>query len=103
MAIAALVLGILGVLFGAFLGWLVITIPIAIVLGILAIVFGVIGRRRAMGRSGMATTGLVLGVVSIVASLLWIAAIVAIIDDVDNGIDTDELDQQLEELEQQSQ
>lgn len=94
--------------FGTLLGWLAITIPIAIVLGILALIFGVMGRRRAasnpsIGRRGMAVAGVILGIIGIVTSLGWAIAIAAFIDDVNDGINTEELDQQLEELEEQAQ
>lgn len=69
MGTAALVLGIIGVA----LFW---TISIAIVLGILAIIFGGVGMARA--RQGIATnrgpalTGLVLGIVALLAPFLLI-------------------------------
>lgn len=70
MAIAALVLGIIGLLaspwpIGSYL---------AILLAALAVIFGVIAVRRQAGK-GMAVAGLILGgialVVSIVASIFW--------------------------------
>lgn len=61
-AIAALVIGIISLLFNPlFIG------------SILAIVFGVIGRKRATQR-GMATAGIVLGVVSAVILIVFIFA-----------------------------
>lgn len=55
-SIASMVLGILSVVILCY--W-----PIAIICSILAIIFGVIGRKKA--GKGMATAGLVLGIVSI--------------------------------------
>jgi hypothetical protein len=66
-AIAALVLGILGI----FLFWAPILGPL---LGLTALVLGIIGVRRRAGK-GMAITGIVLGaltlIVGVVFSLLW--------------------------------
>lgn len=72
MATAALVLGILGTVFGLipFTFWL------GIPLGILGIIFGFLGISRAnrMGgdRKGMAVAGLVLGIIGVVAGVLWL-------------------------------
>ncbi|HEY0559490.1 MAG TPA: DUF4190 domain-containing protein [Frankiaceae bacterium] len=68
--VAALVLGILSIV-GFFLSW------IALILGVLAIVFGVLGRKRAQNREatngGMATAGLVMGVVGVVIFAILLA------------------------------
>ncbi|OII64844.1 hypothetical protein BJP40_19340 [Streptomyces sp. CC53] len=68
---AALVLGIVGLVFGA--------IPVAFVLGgvlgVLALVFGLLGRARARRgeatNQGMALAGVVLGALAIVAVIVW--------------------------------
>lgn len=60
MAIAALVLGIVGLFF------------LGIVLGILAIVFGYLALKRA-GRTGMAKAGLILGVIDVVFAVILMA------------------------------
>lgn len=69
-SVAALVLGICGV-----------CVPYAGVLAILGIVFGVIGRAKSVecyGKaSGMATAGLVLGIVGTAFAFLWIGCICA--------------------------
>lgn len=58
---------------------------IAWILGIIAIVFGVLARNRfgadpAIGRKGMATAGLVLGILTIVACIIWVLVIAFVID-----------------------
>ena len=72
--IAALVLGILSLP-------AVFTIIFGILLGLLAIVFGVLGRRRATrgeaDNGGLALAGLILGALSLVASLAFVAVGVA--------------------------
>ena len=71
MAIASLVLGIIGVI----LCWIwYLGIP----LGVLAIIFGVIARGKATpGNTGMATAGLVLGIVAVALALTIIIAAIA--------------------------
>ncbi|MFE9707576.1 hypothetical protein EV562_113161 [Streptomyces sp. BK208] len=70
LAVAALVLGILAVLFF----WTVIG---GAVLGLLALIFGIIGARRARGgrapRGKMSVIGAVLGALGLVASIVIIA------------------------------
>ena len=67
LGVAALVLGVLAVL----TCW---TVVIGFVLGVLAIIFGVVGRGRAKrgeaDNRGIATAGLVLGIVGIVLSVV---------------------------------
>jgi hypothetical protein len=91
MAVAALVLGILAIVF------VFIFFPLAFVLGLLAIIFGIIGRRRAdenpaVGRKGMATAGLVTGILGILLALV-ISVIIGIflssVDESDFNIKTD--------------
>lgn len=105
IALAAMVVGIVGAVFGTILGFFAITAVIAVILGILAIIFGIIGRRRAdanpaVGRKGMGTAGLILGIVSLIGGLLWVVAFGALVDDANNNLD--EFNQELEELEEQS-
>ncbi len=87
-AVAALVLGIIGAVFGLipFTFWL------AWILGVLAIVFGVIGRRRvdrepAAGKQSMATAGLVLGIVAIALGIIGLIVLTTLINDVGSAID----------------
>ena len=56
-SIAALVCGILGII-GSFIP---VVCYFTFVLAILGIIFGIMGRKRAGGKSGLATAGLVLG------------------------------------------
>ncbi|MEU9444032.1 DUF4190 domain-containing protein [Streptomyces sp. NPDC048304] len=71
---ASLVLGILGAV--CFLLW-----PIALVLGILGIIFGAVGRAKAnrgeATNPGVALAGLICGAAGIVLALVFIAALIA--------------------------
>ena len=83
-AVTALVCGIIGVV--------TFWIYVGLVLGIIAIVFGVLGRKRAQnepgdGKNGMATAGLVLGIIATAATLLWILFIVILVSETVNSID----------------
>jgi hypothetical protein len=72
MAVASLVLGILGAVFF----WVVWP---GVILGILAVVFGAIGRSKAAAGApykGVATAGLILGIAAIGLALLAIALFV---------------------------
>jgi len=78
MGIAALVLGILGVLtafipcFGFF----------ALIFGVLAIIFGAIGLSQAKkgnGKTGMPKAGLVLGIVATAFIILWLVVFAGIL------------------------
>ena len=87
LAIAGLVCGIVGVVFGL-IPW---TFWLAWVLGVLAIVFGAIGRRRAdrepaAGKRSMATAGLILGIVSIALGVVGLIILVTFINDVGTSI-----------------
>jgi hypothetical protein len=90
MAIAALILGVIGVLsfwaigFGA--------LP-----GIIAIILGVIGMNRAKESGiggGQAKAGLALGIVAVIASIVFFVFLVSRADDIDfdGGINTDRPD-----------
>lgn len=70
LSIAAMVLGIVAVVFCC-------VVYISIPCSILAIIFGIIGKKRD-GR-GMAITGLVLGIVAIVLYILAIAGFASLI------------------------
>jgi uncharacterized protein DUF4190/predicted membrane protein DUF2232 len=67
MGVAALVFGILAIL----TCWFPI---VGLVLGLLALIFGIVGRGRARrglaGNGGMALTGIVLGVLSIIVNII---------------------------------
>jgi hypothetical protein len=89
MAVASLVLGIIGVVFGL----VPLTGFIAIILGVLAVIFGFIGRgnakKKGLERGGMATAGLILGFIALGLGI-WGLIIV--------GEVFEELERQLEEL-----
>ena len=72
MSIAALVLGILGIIGG----WFPIVCYFTTVCAILGLIFGIIGRKRstaALGKaSGIATAGLVLGIIGTAFAVLGI-------------------------------
>ena len=87
-AIAALVLGIISIL--GF--W---TFGIGIIFGLLAIVFGAVGRKKSKdmvgdGKRGIATAGVVTGVIGVVGGVLFLVALVPLLDDLE--IDTDPAD-----------
>src|SRR5687768_517063 len=90
MAVAALVLGIVGVVFGLIPLFFFVALPA----GVLGLVFGWVGRKRAKadplvpGRR-MATWGLVLGIGAIGLGIVGIAIV---------GNAANELDKDLEEL-----
>lgn len=77
MAVASLVLGIIGLV--CFLAW-----PISIVLGILAITFGVISHKKR--KSGMALAGSICGGIAIVAALLMFAFTVILVDSASDAL-----------------
>lgn len=69
LGIAALITGILG-LFGS------CSVVFGVLLGIVAIIFGLVGRGRVKrgeaNNGGMATAGIILGVLAIVVSIAWV-------------------------------
>jgi Domain of unknown function (DUF4190) len=74
-SVAALVTGLLSLFLAPFCG--LISIPLAIV----AIILGITGRKRARttgGSTGMATAGLVLGILALVIMVAWTVAMVAL-------------------------
>ena len=90
MATAALVLGIIGTVFGL----IPLTFFIALICGILAVIFGFVGWRngkKGAGRKTMAAWGLALGVVAVGLGILG----GTILSDT-----AEELDRELEELEE---
>ncbi|MFV1990799.1 MAG: hypothetical protein ACC652_08690, partial [Acidimicrobiales bacterium] len=81
LALAAMILGIVGLV----LFW---TIALGVILGALALIFGLIGRKRAKAapgnvNAGKALAGIILGAGAIAASLLFLYAIR---DDVSNAV-----------------
>lgn len=88
MAIASMVLGILSII--TFLIFF-ISIP----LGILAIVFGVIANKKQ--KNGMATAGLVTGIVGIALSLIIIGLALWIGDELEDDPDFIEFIEKIEE------
>jgi hypothetical protein len=82
-AVAALVLGIVGLV----LFW---TVWLGLILGTLAIVFGALGRSKAKQgapNKSMATAGLVLGIVAVAASVLILVLFFALADDAQTVLD----------------
>jgi hypothetical protein len=68
-AVAAMVLGIVGAVFGL----IPLTAPVAFICGLLGVIFGLIGisRARKVGVGmGMGVAGLVLGIVAVVLSIV---------------------------------
>ena len=72
MAVVAVVLAVLGVLFGVTI-WL---FPLAFVCGVPALILGVIARRRSTARRALATGAAVVGALLVIYSLTlgWIVA-----------------------------
>jgi predicted PurR-regulated permease PerM len=100
LATAALVLGIVGVVFGL----IPLTFFIALICGVLALIFGVIGWRAAnkgRGRKGLAVSGTVLGVVALLLAFAGIFIIGEAADDLQNELDqiNQDLEEDLENLE----
>ncbi|MEU6930082.1 DUF4190 domain-containing protein [Streptomyces sp. NPDC046385] len=87
LGVTALVLGIVGLLFAIipFLFWL------GGILGLLALIFGIIGASRAgkglATNKGSAVTGLVLGALSILVSIVWTVVIATAVKDVADEIE----------------
>lgn len=80
MAVAALVLGLIGLLAGIVPFFFFIALP----LGILAIIFGFVGRRKSTQRQasgkGMATSGIAMGAISIVLAIIGVVVINKAVD-----------------------
>ncbi len=68
MAIAALVCGILGIIGG----FIPVVMYFTLVLAILGIVFGVKGRRQGGANTGLATAGLVCGIIGVASSAVGV-------------------------------
>lgn len=75
MEVAALVLGIIGLVCNAF-GAETVAGPIC---SVLAIIFGVIGMKKNSDKKGMAKAGLILGIIGLVLGILIFIACVACI------------------------
>jgi hypothetical protein len=80
LATAALVLGIIGVLFGL----IPLTAFVAIILGVLALIFGLVGRSKQTKRT-MATWGAALGLASIILAIIGFVILANAVDDVDDA------------------
>lgn len=90
MAIAALILGILGII-GSF------CIGIGIVPAIAGVVLGILGMKAAQKlpgepQKGLAIAGIITGAIGIVISLLWIVLVVVADDSDFEGINVDRPD-----------
>ena len=88
MAVAALVLGLIGLLAGI----IPLLFFVAIPCGVLALVFGFVGRRRAVDQQapgkGMATSGLVMGVLAVGLGVLGVVIIGSAVDKIGETIDS---------------
>jgi hypothetical protein len=85
------VAGFVCAIIGAFAGLIPILFWIALPLGVLGLVFGIIGRRRAkanpsVGRKGMSTWAICLGVVAIGLGIVGIAIVNDAFNDLDNDL-----------------
>lgn len=94
LGVAALVLGIVGLLFA----FTPITFWLGAILGILGLVFGIVGMGRASKgeatNKGVAIAGLILGAIAIVVSIVWLIVVVVFVDQAKK--DLEELDKQLD-------
>lgn len=86
MAVAALVLGIVGSVFGL----IPILGLIALPLGILAIIFGFVGRKRSIGR-GMALAGILTGALALLLAVIGLVIVRGAVKEIDSAFD--DLDQ----------
>lgn len=82
MAVAALVLGIVGAVFGLIPILGVIAFP----LGLLAVVFGFIGRRKSTGK-GMALAGIITGALALVLAVVGVVLVKDAVQDIDAAFD----------------
>ncbi|MBQ7506211.1 MAG: DUF4190 domain-containing protein [Lachnospiraceae bacterium] len=71
MSIAALILGIVGVVFDF------IFFPVGLIASIVAIILGAIGRKKVEGK-GMATAGLVLGIIGLILGIVFLICTIAL-------------------------
>ncbi|MFC8271234.1 DUF4190 domain-containing protein [Streptomyces sp. NPDC057271] len=87
LGVTALVLGIVGLLFAI----LPILFWLGGILGVLALIFGIIGHSRGRKgeatNKGMALTGVILGGLSIVVSIVWLIVVVTAVKNVADDIE----------------
>ena len=105
MAVAALVLGILAMLFGLIPLFAFVAFPMAV----LAVIFGAVGRKRGKERGkgkGMATAGLITGLCGFALAIIGVVVMNDAVNELNEDLneidaefqrDMDELDRQLEE------
>jgi Na+/proline symporter len=84
------VAGFICALVGAFAGLIPLMFWLAIPLGVLGLVFGIIGRKRAkrepaVGRRGMATWGIALGIVAVGLGIWGATVIASVSNDLDKA------------------
>lgn len=77
LAIASLVLGIIGAVFGL----IPLTFFIALPCGVLALIFGLLGRKHGTGKAGA-----ILGAIAIVLGIVGIVIVGRAVDDVNNDL-----------------
>jgi Na+/proline symporter len=85
MAVAALVLGIVGAVFGL----IPLTFIIAFICGTLGVIFGVVGWRKAnrgLGRKGMAISGFILGIIAVLLAVAGVVIVDEAVTDLDRGL-----------------
>ncbi len=82
MAVASLVLGIVGTVFGL----IPLTAFIALICGVLAVVFGLVGLRKARSGApgkGMAVAGVVLGSIAFVLAVVGLVILNNVVTDLE--------------------
>jgi hypothetical protein len=104
MAVAALVCGIVGAVFGL----IPLTFFIALALGLVAVVLGPIAWNRAnkvpaAGKKGLAIAGTILGVVALGVGIVGAVIVDDTVDEIDRELDdaSEELDRELDQLDEE--
>lgn len=84
MAIASLVLGIVGIIFSIFTGW------IGIILGLVGIILGAVfmSQAKKTGQpTGMAVAGLVLSIIAVIIGVLVMACAVCVVAGAESALE----------------
>lgn len=84
MAIASLVLGIVGIIFSIFTGW------IGLILGLVGIILGAVFMNQAKKTgqpTGMAVAGLVLSIIAVIIAVLVIACAVCVVASAESALE----------------
>jgi hypothetical protein len=83
--VAALVVGIVAVVFS----FIPVMGVVAFVLGPVAVLLAIIGMTRKLAKKGAAVAGLVLGILSIVIAAIWMAVLAAAVSSADHALNSE--------------